>query len=62
VADVLRKEPELEVELVNGNPGELTVLVDGRVVAGKKDNNFPSVEEVVAAVRKAEQPTAGART
>jgi hypothetical protein len=50
----LRKEPSLEVELVNGKARELTVLVDGRVVAKKKWLFFkPSVEKVLAAVRAA---------
>jgi hypothetical protein len=53
VAEVLRKEPGLKVELVDGNRGEFTVLVDGRVVAGKQGHDMPPVEEVVAAVRKA---------
>jgi hypothetical protein len=35
VADALRKEPGVEVELVDGKRGELTVLVDGHVVARK---------------------------
>jgi hypothetical protein len=62
VADELRKEPDLKVELVNGNPGEFTVLMDGRVVAEKKNDALPPVEGVVAAVRKAETSAAGART
>jgi thiamine biosynthesis lipoprotein ApbE len=36
VADALRKEPGLSVDLIDGNRGEFTVLVDGRTVAGKK--------------------------
>jgi hypothetical protein len=53
VAAALRQEPGLQVELVDGNRGEFTVLVDGRVVAGKRGDAFPPTEEVVAAVRKA---------
>jgi hypothetical protein len=53
VADALRQEPGLQVELVDGNRGEFTVLVDGRVVAGKQGDEFPPTGEVVAAVRKA---------
>jgi hypothetical protein len=50
----LRKEPGLEVELVNGKSGQLTVLVGGQVVAKKKWLFFkPSVEKVLAAVRTA---------
>jgi hypothetical protein len=53
VADALRKEPGVEVELVNGGRGELTVLVDGRVVARKLLVFKPSVEKVLKAVREA---------
>jgi hypothetical protein len=53
----LRQEPDTQVEVVDGERGELTVLVDGREVARKGDS-LPSVEEVKAAVAGA--PT-GAR-
>jgi hypothetical protein len=53
VADALRKEPGVEVELVDGNRGELTVLVDGREVAKKGLIFKPSVEKVLKAVREA---------
>ena len=53
MADALRKEPGVEVELVDGNRGELTVLVDGRVVAKKGLIFKPSVEKVLKAVREA---------
>jgi hypothetical protein len=59
LAAALRQEPDVQVEMVNGNRGELTVLVDGHAVAGKQGDNMPSVDEVVAAVREA-APT-GAR-
>jgi hypothetical protein len=49
----LRTEPGLEVELVDGSRGELTVLVDGRVVARKWLLFKPSVEKVLAALRGA---------
>jgi hypothetical protein len=39
------------VELVDGNRGELTVLVDGREVARKGLLSKPSVEKVLADVR-----------
>lgn len=53
MADALRKEPGVEVELIDGKPGEFTILVDGRVVAQKGLLFKPSVEKVVRAVREA---------
>jgi hypothetical protein len=47
----LRNEPGVEVELVNGSRGELTVMVDDCVVARKWLIFKPSVEKVLAAVR-----------
>jgi hypothetical protein len=52
VADALKKMQGLQVEEKDGNRGEFTVLVDGQVVAEKRDS-LPPVEEVLAAVRKA---------
>jgi hypothetical protein len=54
VADALRQEPGVEVEVVDGKRGELTVQVDGRVVAKKFLFFFlPSVDRVLKAVRAA---------
>jgi len=54
VADELRKEPGVEVEVVNGSRGELTVQVDGRTVAHKVLFFLkPSVAKIVKAVRDA---------
>jgi hypothetical protein len=53
VADTLRGEQGLDVEVVDGNRGELTVAVDGRTVAKKSGNSMPSPEEVRDAVRQA---------
>jgi hypothetical protein len=53
LAAALRAEPGVEVEVVNGGRGELTVLVDGREVARKGLLFKPSVEKVLAAVREA---------
>ena len=39
--------------MVDGNKGELTVLVDGREVAKKGLFGKPSVEKVLSAVREA---------
>jgi hypothetical protein len=50
----LRKEPGVEVEVEDGNRGELTVQVDGRTVAKRVFFFFkPSVEKVLKAVREA---------
>jgi hypothetical protein len=50
----LRNEPGVNVELVNGNRGELTVSINGRTVATKQGDNMPTQDEVLAAVRNAE--------
>ena len=49
----MRQEPGLDVELVDGSRGELTVLVDGREVARKGLLFKPSVQKVLDAVRQA---------
>jgi hypothetical protein len=60
VADELRKEPGVEVQVVDGNYGEFKVMLDGKVVA----TNFlifkPSVERIVKRVREAAPLTTGA--
>jgi len=53
LAAALRKEPGVEVELIDGHRGELSVLVDGRVVAKKWLLFKPSIKKVLAAVRGA---------
>jgi hypothetical protein len=50
VADALRKEPGVEVSVVDGNRGELTINVDGRVVAQKSGDKLLDPEQVRAAV------------
>jgi hypothetical protein len=50
VAAALQRIPGLDVEAVDGNKGEFTVLMNGREVARKREE-LPSVEEVVAAVK-----------
>jgi hypothetical protein len=52
VADALRNEPDLKVDLVDGSPGELTVIVDGDQVASKGDS-LPQIDDVVRAVKQA---------
>jgi hypothetical protein len=51
VADALRNEPGVAVEVVDGHRGEFTVMVDGQVVAKKGLIFKPSVEKVLNAVR-----------
>jgi hypothetical protein len=50
VADLLRKEPDTQVEVVDGERGEFTVSVDGHEVA-KKAESLPEPDAVLAAVR-----------
>jgi hypothetical protein len=59
VATALKKDQGLQVKLVDGDRGEFTVSVAGKVVA-QKGQSLPAVEEVVEAVRKAEPVGAGA--
>jgi hypothetical protein len=54
----LRKEPGVEVELIDGNRGEFTVSLDGHMIA-QKGESLPDAEKVVAAVRKAQPVAAG---
>jgi hypothetical protein len=61
LAAALRQEPGVEVELVDGSRGELTVLVNGREVARKGLFGKPSAEKVLKAVREASPETAGAK-
>jgi hypothetical protein len=61
VADALRREAGVEVELTDGSRGEFTVLVDGQVVARKGLFLKPSVEKVVAAVRAVGQAPGAAK-
>jgi hypothetical protein len=63
LADALRKGQGVEVEVANGDRGELTVQVDGRAVARRVPFFFkPSVEKVLEAVREARPNGAGAWT
>ena len=52
----MRKESGVEVEVVDGNRGELTVLLNGRAVAKKFLIFKPSVETVLKAVRETDNP------
>jgi hypothetical protein len=41
----------VQVDVIDGVKGELTVSVDGREVAHKSDDKMPEAGEVLAAVR-----------
>ena len=56
----MKQEPGVEVKVVDGNRGELTVSVDGRVLAKKDGDSLPAIDEVVAAVLKAAPVGTGA--
>jgi hypothetical protein len=51
VAETLKAMPGLEVSLVNGSPGELTVLLDGQVIAQKDSSGLPDPAKVQEALR-----------
>jgi hypothetical protein len=62
LAAALKQEPGVEVSLLDGSRGELTVLVDGREVAKKGFFSKPSVEKVLTAVREANPATTESKT
>jgi hypothetical protein len=51
VADLLQKEPDTRVQVIDGGRGEFTVTVDGREVVRKNGDHLPEPQEVLAAVR-----------
>jgi hypothetical protein len=53
VAARLAADLHVETDIVVGNRGEFTVLVDGRKVAEKDWHGFPTDDGIVTAVRKA---------
>jgi hypothetical protein len=48
---MLQKEPNTQVEVIDGNKGEFTVTVDGREVARKTGNTLPELDTILTAVR-----------
>ena len=50
MAELLRKEPNTQVEVIDGGRGEFTVTVDGREVA-RKGESLPEPDTILAAVR-----------
>lgn len=53
MAELLKKELEVETNLIPGDRGEFTVWVGEKVVAKKGWLGFPDDEKVLAAVREA---------
>jgi hypothetical protein len=53
VAELLKDEFDLDTDLIEGNRGEFTVWVDGKEVATKIGDEFPTEEDVQVAVHKA---------
>jgi hypothetical protein len=49
----LRRDPNLNVQVVDGAKGEFTVDVDGRTVSKLSGEMMPTVEEVASAARGA---------
>lgn len=56
MAAQLKQDIGLDAELVVGSSGEFTVWLDDRKVAEKRFGQFPSPQDVVAAVRAALPP------
>jgi hypothetical protein len=56
VAELLKRELNVQTELVRGDSGEFTVWVKGECVAKKSWLAFPSEEKVLEAVRQALVP------
>jgi hypothetical protein len=53
VAALIKKETDLDTDLVEGDRGEFTVWVENSVVAQKGPSGFPDDEEVLSAVQRA---------
>lgn len=53
MAELIKQEFGIEVELIKGGMGELAVLVDGEKVAKKGWFTSPSEQEILNAVREA---------
>ena len=53
MAELLKRELNIEAALVRGKKGEFSVVVNDQVVAQKGWLRFPSPEKILAAVRQA---------
>jgi hypothetical protein len=58
-ATALRRELGVEVQVLDGYPGEYTVSADGRVLAEKNRDWLPSFPEVLATLRRRHHPKTG---
>ena len=58
VEAILKKEPGLQVEVVDGGKGEFSVQVDGRTVSKPRGGTMPDVNEVLSAVKHHHPPPA----
>ena len=52
VAELLRKELDIDVHLMEGASGEFSVRVNGKIVIEKTDYDFPLPERCVDAVSR----------
>ena len=57
MADEIKDAIGLESTLISGAKGEVTVRVDGRIVAQKSGDDFPSPERCLEQVRAALKPS-----
>lgn len=53
MAALIEKETGVKPEVIEGSRGEFTVWVDGKRVAEKTGDGFPSDQDALTAVRKA---------
>ena len=51
LADVMRRDPDTRVNVVDGNKGEFTVDVDGRRINGMKGDSFRDSRELAEDIR-----------
>jgi hypothetical protein len=58
VAALIKEKTGLETDVVEGGRGEFTVWLDGRRVAQKDANGFPSDDQVLASVQAAQKEDA----
>ena len=56
MAALIKAELGVDSEITEGSRGEFSVWVDGKVVAKKDADGFPSDEDALAAVKRAVMP------